>query len=934
MEETIDNINEDVVIMTCPNPVCGHRMRVTKHDAKVQFACPQCRTFMWDGLKERDSNRSIPKIRQLERDRKLKRKSELLLEEFDIALEEEIETLKKQGGERTLVLKEGKFIGEIANGSIYQFNIERKIPVADETPAQIEIMGRNYRASIIRFLEFKLEIRIIDLETDEIPFAILKIDSTYVLRRLKDVLSSLSQGARENSLPLKVFNYISPSCSIAEPDFILYDTDKHTLDNYQMNAIKACLGSEVCFVHGPPGTGKTMTLVNLVNECTNSGKKILVSCHTNIACDNVLDQFIKYSHEKMVENMLDRGEIIRIGTPVLQNSKVKELTIEAIYERLDKGLQIEKESLSHLIYSLTKKNQEYLEFKQIFLELEMLRERIDHCEENITKSKGIIHKCMEAESKLNQAISEKRELLAIAENRNAVINLVRRTRPKDIKQLIILLSIQKMEEHKVRRKEEQRLELLSGEFDKISSSFTEKSGRLPAGIGLEQINDELEQTNSDLGITKKKANELDKKISELNERIIDEAKVVVATLTKTFTDPILINMQFDMVVVDEVSIAPLPMLFYVSTMAKDKVSIFGDPKQLAPIGLSDKSHAKKWLRQDIFQEADATEFKENDPRIQSLNNQYRMHRDIFRIVNNYFYGNLFNRKTENGPDDVYGRLFPKSKQRVAIVDTSDANACMSTERMGPKSNSRYNVYHIQIIERILHDLFDGQQIEEKDVGIITPYRSQASFIRAMLVELGLKNIDVGTVHSFQGLERQYMIFDLVEAPGGKRISGLINDKHELYLGKSSSENEALRLNTVAFSRAREKLIIVSHNKYMLNNLPGDSVIRKIVVDLIDSGSVISGSNLVPYYVPEEDYPDVALVKQEELFDKEAVFNQKSFYKHLIQDLESAEKEVIFISGYMTSNRMGKLMPHLVKLLSRGVNVKVFTKPPREQLSRV
>jgi superfamily I DNA and/or RNA helicase len=219
-----------------------------------------------------------------------------------------------------------------------------------------------------------------------------------------------------------------------------------------------------------------------------------------------------------------------------------------------------------------------------------------------------------------------------------------------------------------------------------------------------------------------------------------------------------------------------------------------------------------------------------------------------------------------------------------MIDTSNANACMSAEKTGTRAWSRYNLYHIQIIERILHDLIDGNYIDQKQIGIITPYRSQASFLREALIELGLKDIDFGTVHSFQGVEREYIIFDLVEAPGGKRISGLVNDKHELYLGKSQSENEALRLLTVAFSRPREKLLIISHSKHMIDQLPGYSVIRKIIVDLIKDNAIVDGTDLVPYYVPSDDYPDVALFSQQELLGMEAVFNQKSFYPNLIKDL--------------------------------------------------
>jgi superfamily I DNA and/or RNA helicase len=121
------------------------------------------------------------------------------------------------------------------------------------------------------------------------------------------------------------------------------------------------------------------------------------------------------------------------------------------------------------------------------------------------------------------------------------------------------------------------------------------------------------------------------------EERINKSLEEVITLAKTFTDPILMNKQFDVVAIDEASIAPLPMLFYVCSLAKEKAVIFGDPKQLAPIKLATTIAAEKWLKKDIFLEADAIEKNPKDPRIQSLNNQYRMHLPFIDCARGNFY---------------------------------------------------------------------------------------------------------------------------------------------------------------------------------------------------------------------------------------------------------------------------------------------------------
>ena len=371
MEEPPEEVIEDKIIIVCPNPDCKQKLSITKTPSILQLTCPECNTTFRYPAQDEEAQHDISG----------------LLDEFDKALEDEIKAVKTRGGNRTLVLKDGKFIGEIAGERVYQFNLERKIPIADETPAQIEIMGRNYRASIVRFLEFKLEVRITDFDGEQIPFAFLKIDATYVLRKLKEALSFLSYRSQSADLSLKVFNYISPECSVGKPVFPLMDKNGKGPDPYQDKAIETCLGNEVSFIHGPPGTGKTRALVNVVNDFANNGKKVLVSCHTNIACDNVIEHFIRYDHHKTVKNLLNNGEIVRIGTPVLKNKRIHNLTIEVIYERLSEELQKERERLTNLMDNLIRRNDTYYEYSQIYLESEKLREKVPNCELNISTSK-------------------------------------------------------------------------------------------------------------------------------------------------------------------------------------------------------------------------------------------------------------------------------------------------------------------------------------------------------------------------------------------------------------------------------------------------------------------------------------------------------------------------------------------------------------------
>lgn len=84
----------------------------------------------------------------------------------------------------------------------------------------------------------------------------------------------------------------------AEPitgtDPITYDPSSVTatfdrLNEYQTEAAKRALAAEqVTCIHGPPGTGKTRTLISLICQLVAEGKRVLACAHSNQATDNLL----------------------------------------------------------------------------------------------------------------------------------------------------------------------------------------------------------------------------------------------------------------------------------------------------------------------------------------------------------------------------------------------------------------------------------------------------------------------------------------------------------------------------------------------------------------------------------------------------------------------------------------------------------------------
>ena len=64
--------------------------------------------------------------------------------------------------------------------------------------------------------------------------------------------------------------------------------DHGALDPSQRAAVQLCAESNLAFVWGPPGTGKTVTLVHVIDELLARGERILLASTTNAALDQLL----------------------------------------------------------------------------------------------------------------------------------------------------------------------------------------------------------------------------------------------------------------------------------------------------------------------------------------------------------------------------------------------------------------------------------------------------------------------------------------------------------------------------------------------------------------------------------------------------------------------------------------------------------------------
>ncbi|WP_088040967.1 DEAD/DEAH box helicase [Bacillus sp. EAC] len=324
---------------------------------------------------------------------------------------------------------------------------------------------------------------------------------------------------------------------------------------------------------------------------------------------------------------------------------------------------------------------------------------------------------------------------------------------------------------------------------------------------------------SELSKIQSKLNKIRSEVREKEKELIDEAKVVGTTLSKCSIDPLIYLRQFDLVIVDEISMAYTPQIAFASTLGK-RIVVCGDFKQLPPIASCyQNNYVKKWLQEDLFHHTGIVQKIENGETLANLvllNKQRRMHPSISGFTNKEVYHSLVEDHSSVKKREVISKHRPFAMEANNLINSQFMNTFAMKDSI---TNSRYNLGNAIIaIQCLLTSIVDGIE----SIGIVTPYRAQAKLLSILQKEIIGKTkyrhlpIQIATVHRFQGSECDVIIFDSVDTKPQASPGLLLTDRN--------SE----RLINVALTRAKGKFIHIADTNFVKRNTNKKNTFHKLV----------------------------------------------------------------------------------------------------------
>ncbi|KAJ5422281.1 hypothetical protein N7491_010726 [Penicillium cf. griseofulvum] len=158
-----------------------------------------------------------------------------------------------------------------------------------------------------------------------------------------------------------------------------------TLNDSQKDAIRFALASrDIALIHGPPGTGKTHTLIELILQLVQRKKRVLVCGPSNVSVDNIVERLAP-----------KKVPVVRIGHPARLLPSVLEYSLEVLTQTSDAGGIVKdiRKEIDEKQASI-RKTRSGRERRGIYDDLKLLRkefrQRESKCVDNLVRESSVV----------------------------------------------------------------------------------------------------------------------------------------------------------------------------------------------------------------------------------------------------------------------------------------------------------------------------------------------------------------------------------------------------------------------------------------------------------------------------------------------------------------------------------------------------------------
>lgn len=603
-----------------------------------------------------------------------------------------------------------------------------------------------------------------EVKTDNNPY-IVNLGKCYIvdidkeLTGIKDMLNH----PEEMTLPIRTF-FGHPDSKLARrlnyPIFTV--DDKYNID--QINAIHIAMKSPVSYIQGPPGTGKTKTLLNAIVTAVFNDKTVLVTSNNNVPMDGIYDDILSLKYHTGTPLLFPA---IRLGS--FSNVDIALERIKQMY-KISCGLKPQEYTIHQI-----KSNRKFA-----MLKLTELLNNYDYYT-HLKEKEVAIQKLLE-------------------ENTNDMFAITLSAQLEKVKQELIETGEISLEDFNNYMSIDFKSFFMAIHFETASRLQKLNKPKYAPILEIIQMPSETQKERDERTKIFRSYLSEDENLTLFQ----DIFPVVISTnLSCTYLgNP---HQQFDIVMMDEAGQCNIANALIPISRGK-QLMLVGDPQQLKPVIVMDSNVNQKLKK--IYHIPQDYDYVENSiyttyTKIDVINNEtllsyhYRCHPQIIGFSNQKYYHNKL-------------KLMSSSQEKAPLVfvDTS------KEETSNPSYMKNVSDIEAQYICEYI------KSNPDKNVGIITPFVRQKECIEKYLRDNQIEETAIGTVHAFQGDQKDVIIFS----------TAITNATHQATYNWLKCNRELIN---VAVSRAKDKLIMIG-NKSAIYNLSTDQDDLKELVEYVNS----------------------------------------------------------------------------------------------------